>query len=182
MVRSQVPAAGAALRAGGRRLHGQAGRPPEALKQWGDEGWRTKDGSKSGGRKRYLPEAAWALLTKAEREATDRRKRGAEGQYEANTKAAKEARKALKLVDRKAGPARKSIAGADDAPAQARPQGREAGQGAQDRARRDRRAPQAALAATANTATSASTQPASNCVPAWRRSSATATSVGSAGR
>ncbi len=85
-----------------------------SLKQWGDEKWSTKDGTKSEGRKRYLPEAAWKLLTKSEREATDRRKRGADGQYEANTKAAKEARKALKLVDRKAGPARKKIGKADD--------------------------------------------------------------------
>jgi Family of unknown function (DUF5872) len=94
---------------------GKRDKRQRSLARWGDEKWQTKDGSADarGGERRYLPEAAWRLLTKAEREATEQRKRGAKGQFEANTKAAKEARKALKLVDLKAGPAKRKIAEAD---------------------------------------------------------------------
>ena len=92
---------------------GERDQRQKSLSKWGDEQWRTKDGSKSGGSNRYLPDAAWDLLTKEERKATDQRKRGAKGQYEANTTAAKEARKALKLIDRKAAPARDKVGKAD---------------------------------------------------------------------
>src|SRR3712207_958955 len=45
------------------------------LRQWGAEDWHTADGGE-----RYLPDAAWALLTPKEREATDARKRDGDGQ------------------------------------------------------------------------------------------------------
>lgn len=87
------------------------------LKRWGDQHWQTEGGDAKArgkrGTKRYLPEAAWDLLTKAEREATERKKKGADDQFVANTKAAKEARKAVEIVDRKAEGAKKRIKKAD---------------------------------------------------------------------
>src|SRR4028119_1095358 len=51
----------------------------EHLREWSDQDWHTKDGDAQArgpeGTSRYLPDAAWKLLSKAEREATDRRKR-----------------------------------------------------------------------------------------------------------
>ena len=44
------------------------------LKKWGDQKWTTSDGSKSEGKKRYLPEKAWKSLTPAEKAATNRAK------------------------------------------------------------------------------------------------------------
>ena len=49
-------------------------KPQTALKKWGDQKWRTSDGSKSGGKKRYLPDAAWKSLSPAEKSATNRAK------------------------------------------------------------------------------------------------------------
>ena len=83
------------------------------LEQWGDQHWQTEEGdAKARGRKgtkRYLPAAAWDLLTQAERDATERKKEDADEQFVANTKAAKEARRAVEIVDRKADGARKRI-------------------------------------------------------------------------
>lgn len=45
-----------------------------SLKKWGDQKWTTSDGSKSEGKKRYLPEKAWKSLTPAEKAATNRAK------------------------------------------------------------------------------------------------------------
>ena len=53
--------------------------------------------------KRYLPESAWALLSKEERQETDQKKRAAskEGkQFVANTEAAKKAGKAARAAKR----------------------------------------------------------------------------------
>lgn len=44
------------------------------LKKWGDQKWRTSDGSKSEGKKRYLPDKAWKALTPGEKSATNRAK------------------------------------------------------------------------------------------------------------
>jgi hypothetical protein len=44
------------------------------LKKWGDQKWRTSDGSKSEGKKRYLPDKAWKSLTPGEKAATNRAK------------------------------------------------------------------------------------------------------------
>ena len=45
-----------------------------SLKKWTDQKWKTSDGKPSKGKKRYLPEAAWASLTPAEKAATNRAK------------------------------------------------------------------------------------------------------------
>jgi hypothetical protein len=71
------------------------------LQQWGEEDWQGTD--------RYLPEAAWALLTPKEREATDARKRDADEQFVPNTDAAKAAVKVAHLPDLKADEAGKLV-------------------------------------------------------------------------
>lgn len=48
--------------------------PQRSLKKWGDQKWRTSDGTPSKGKKRYLPDAAWKSLTIAEKRATNRAK------------------------------------------------------------------------------------------------------------
>lgn len=45
-----------------------------SLKKWGDQKWRTSDGSKSEGKKRYLPDKAWKSLSPGEKAATNRAK------------------------------------------------------------------------------------------------------------
>jgi hypothetical protein len=50
-------------------------KPPQAsLKKWSDQKWRTSDGKPSKGKKRYLPDAAWAALSPGEKAATNRAK------------------------------------------------------------------------------------------------------------
>jgi hypothetical protein len=46
----------------------------QSLKKWTAEKWKTSDGKPSKGKKRYLPTAAWASLTPAEKAATNRAK------------------------------------------------------------------------------------------------------------
>lgn len=46
----------------------------QSLKNWGDQKWKTSDGTPSKGKKRYLPEKAWASLTSAEKAATNKAK------------------------------------------------------------------------------------------------------------
>ena len=46
----------------------------KSLKDWGAQKWKTSDGKPSKGKKRYLPEAAWAALSPAEKAATNRAK------------------------------------------------------------------------------------------------------------
>ena len=46
----------------------------KSLKDWTAQKWKTSDGKPSKGKKRYLPEAAWAALTPAEKTATNRAK------------------------------------------------------------------------------------------------------------
>jgi len=43
----------------------------KSLKDWTDQKWTTSDGKPSKGKKRYLPEKAWASLTPAEKKATN---------------------------------------------------------------------------------------------------------------
>jgi hypothetical protein len=45
-----------------------------SLSKWSKQKWRTSDGKKSGGKKRYLPDAAWKALSPAEKRATNRAK------------------------------------------------------------------------------------------------------------
>jgi hypothetical protein len=88
------------------------------LEQWGDQDWKTAKGDADArgedGTSRYLPDAAWKLLSKDERKATERKKKGKKDeQHVANTKAAKEARKAAQLLDMNARDARKAVRGMD---------------------------------------------------------------------
>ena len=46
----------------------------QSLKNWTAQKWTTSDGKPSKGKKRYLPEAAWASLTPAEKAATNKAK------------------------------------------------------------------------------------------------------------
>ncbi len=46
----------------------------KSLKDWTKQKWTTSDGKPSKGKKRYLPEKAWASLTSAEKAATNRAK------------------------------------------------------------------------------------------------------------
>jgi hypothetical protein len=48
--------------------------PQKSLKSWGDQKWRTSDGSPSKGKKRYLPDSAWKSLSPAEKAATNKAK------------------------------------------------------------------------------------------------------------
>lgn len=48
--------------------------PQKSLRAWTKQKWRTSDGSKSEGRKRYLPDAAWKGLSSSEKAATNRAK------------------------------------------------------------------------------------------------------------
>jgi len=46
----------------------------QSLKNWSAQKWKTSDGKPSKGKKRYLPEAAWASLSPAEKAATNKAK------------------------------------------------------------------------------------------------------------
>jgi hypothetical protein len=62
--------------------------PQKSLKKWGEQKWRTSDGSPSKGKKRYLPDKAWDALSASEKAATNAAK--AKGNSEkAATNAAK---------------------------------------------------------------------------------------------
>lgn len=45
-----------------------------SLSKWSEQKWRTSDGTPSEGKKRYLPDKAWASLSKSEKVATNRAK------------------------------------------------------------------------------------------------------------
>jgi hypothetical protein len=49
-------------------------KPQKSLKNWTKQKWKTSDGTPSEGKKRYLPAAAWASLTPAEKKATNEAK------------------------------------------------------------------------------------------------------------
>ena len=46
----------------------------KSLKDWTKQRWTTSDGKPSKGKKRYLPEKAWAALSPAEKAATNKAK------------------------------------------------------------------------------------------------------------
>ncbi|QSL99481.1 hypothetical protein CRP9_gp66 [Roseobacter phage CRP-9] len=48
--------------------------PQKSLKKWTQQKWRTSDGSKSEGKKRYLPDKAWDALSASEKAATNKAK------------------------------------------------------------------------------------------------------------
>ncbi len=45
--------------------------PQKSLKKWGEQKWRTSDGTPSKGKKRYLPDKAWDALSASEKAATN---------------------------------------------------------------------------------------------------------------
>ena len=45
-----------------------------SLSKWSDQKWRTSDSSPSEGKKRYLPDKAWASLSSSEKVATNKAK------------------------------------------------------------------------------------------------------------
>jgi hypothetical protein len=98
---------------GGYRHEGERTQSQQHLQEWTDQDWHTADGGDrargSGGTKRYLPDAAWELLSEEEKQATDSRKRHGEEQHVANTEAAKEATKAAALLDVNATEARERV-------------------------------------------------------------------------
>ncbi|MGY1743011.1 MULTISPECIES: hypothetical protein [unclassified Blastococcus] len=102
---------------GGYRHAGERTAAQRHLQQWSDQDWHTADGG-TGARdgdttRRYLPDAAWQLLTEDERRATDRAKQRGEDQHVPNTEAAREARAAAELLDLTAPEARDRVAGMD---------------------------------------------------------------------
>ena len=74
-------------------------RSDNKLTKWTKESWRTRDGKKAkrkGGTARYLPDAAWKSMSKAEARATDQKKRAGSRKGKgvvANTRKAKRAGK-----------------------------------------------------------------------------------------
>lgn len=66
-------------------------RSDNSLAKWTREKWTTRDGRDSDGKRRYLPEAAWDMLSEAEKQRADRTKREGESQWVPNPEAAREA-------------------------------------------------------------------------------------------
>jgi hypothetical protein len=103
---------------GGYEHDGQRTEAQQHLSEWTGQDWHTADGGEATGGQdgtaRYLPDAAWQLLSPEEQRATDRKKRQGEGQHVANTEAAKQARAAAELIDVPAPEARERIAAMDD--------------------------------------------------------------------
>jgi len=100
---------------GGYRHSGERTESQEHLQQWTEQDWHTADGGAEArdgtSTARYLPDAAWQLLSPEEQAETDRAKRDADGQYAPNTDAAREARAAAELIDLPAAEARERVAG-----------------------------------------------------------------------
>ena len=98
---------------GGYRHEGQRTASQQHLQHWTGQDWHTEDGgtdARDGSTtKRYLPDAAWQLLSDDEQAAADRRKREGDEQHVANTDAAREARKAAELLDVDAVEARRRV-------------------------------------------------------------------------
>ena len=46
-------------------------KPQRSLRQWTQQKWTTSDGSKSEGKKRYLPKRAWENLSASEKASTN---------------------------------------------------------------------------------------------------------------
>ena len=101
--KSQLLAAEYEQQGGGYRHPGRRSESQQHLHEWTEQDWHTADGgaaARDGDETaRYLPDAAWQLLSPAERRATDREKRSGAAQHVPNTEAAQEARRAAELVD-----------------------------------------------------------------------------------
>lgn len=48
--------------------------PQQSLREWTKQNWRTSDNTPSEGKKRYLPDKAWASLSESEKAATNKAK------------------------------------------------------------------------------------------------------------
>jgi len=99
---------------GGYRHEGERTPSQRHLREWGEQQWHTADGGDrargADGTSRYLPDAAWQLLSDEEKRATDRRKQDGDQQHVANTDAAREARRAAEVIDVDAAEARRRVA------------------------------------------------------------------------
>jgi hypothetical protein len=100
---------------GGYRHEGERTASQQHLGEWTRQDWHTAGGSADArgedGTARYLPDAAWQLLSPDEQQATDRAKQDGDTQHVPNTAAAQEARKAAELIDVPAPEARERVAG-----------------------------------------------------------------------
>src|SRR3712207_1585684 len=99
---------------GGYRHEGDRTEAQRHLEQWTEQDWRTAEGDAKardddGSTRRYLPDAAWQLLSEEERRATDGKKTSGQEQHVANTEAAREARAAAELIDLSAPEARRRV-------------------------------------------------------------------------
>ena len=98
---------------GGYRHEGERTESQRHLQEWTAQDWHTEDGAADArgesGTRRYLPDAAWRLLTDAERRATDLRKQDGDTQHVPDTEAAQEARRAAELIDAPAPEARRMV-------------------------------------------------------------------------
>lgn len=103
---------------GGYRHEGERTPAQQHLSEWTEQDWHTADGGDRArgedGTARYLPDAAWELLSDEEKQATDRKKRSGTSQHVPNTAAAQQARKAAELIDVPAPEARERVAAMDD--------------------------------------------------------------------
>jgi len=98
---------------GGYRHEGERTASQQHLAEWTAQDWHTADGDADArgedGTARYLPDAAWELLSDEEKRDTDRRKKASDTQHVDNTDAAREARKAAELIDVPAPEARERV-------------------------------------------------------------------------
>ena len=98
---------------GGYRHEGQRTGSQRHLQEWTEQDWHTADGgarARDGeSTARYLPDAAWQLLSPEEQRATEQAKRSGDGQHVPNTEAAREARAAAELIDVPAAEARHRV-------------------------------------------------------------------------
>jgi hypothetical protein len=98
---------------GGYRHEGQRTASQRHLEEWTEQDWHGADGGADAwdeeGTGRYLPDAAWRLLSPQEQRATEEQKRSGTGQHVPNTEAATEAVRAAELIDVPAGEARARV-------------------------------------------------------------------------
>jgi hypothetical protein len=101
---------------GGYTRDGERSESQQHLAEWTEQDWHTSGGGADAREgdappARYLPDAAWQLLTAEEQREADRAKAEGEGQHVPNTAAAREARAAAELLDLPAREAVRRVAG-----------------------------------------------------------------------
>ena len=75
----------------------------KSLKDWTKQKWTTSDGKPSKGKKRYLPEKAWAALSPAEKAATNKAKAAGNAKGKQFVKQPKSIAKKQQSTDRDTG-------------------------------------------------------------------------------